>query len=42
MHTMIVRGVRTLVVAVCLAGLAGTGGTGTTAGDADVRKVLGV
>ena len=31
MHTMKVRGVRTLFVAVCLAGLAGTGGTGSTA-----------
>src|SRR5262245_25693471 len=31
MHTMDVRGVRTLFVAVCLAGLAGTGGTGSTA-----------
>lgn len=31
MHTMDVRGVRTLSMAVCLAGLAGTGGTGPTA-----------
>jgi len=31
MHRMNVRGVRTLLVAVCLAGLAGTGGTGSTA-----------
>ena len=31
MHRMNVRGVRTLIVAVCLAGLAGSGGTGSTA-----------
>ena len=31
MHTMNVRGVRTLFVAVCLTGLAGSGGTGSTA-----------
>lgn len=31
MHTMNVRGVRTLFVATCLAGLVGTGGTGSTA-----------
>jgi plastocyanin len=31
MHTMNVRGVRTLFVAVCLAGLAGSGGTVSTA-----------
>jgi plastocyanin len=31
MHSMDVRGVRTLLVAVCLVGLAGTGGTGSTA-----------
>ena len=31
MHRMNVRGVRTLLVAVCLAGLAGSGGTGSTA-----------